>query len=163
MNLKISLLILFLAIIATTAFTQEKTKKQKQIEELVNSKTFVFNATKAFPKDMKPVYLTSSYIKFSPDRIESHLPYYDMAYNGVRYGSEAGMKFEEKPEEFTVTKGKKNYSIYAVVKRTNETYNLSLSVSFNGTSSLSVTSNNQSFISYSGDIKAPEKKEEKTQ
>jgi hypothetical protein len=161
MNLKITLLVIFLAIFVTTAFAQEKTKKQKQIEELVNSKTFVFNATKAFPKDMKPVYLTSSYMKFSPDLLESHLQYYDKANSGVRFGSEAGMKFEDKPEEFTVTKGKKNYSIYAVVKRNNETYNLSLSVSFNGTSSLSVTSNNQSFISYSGDITAPDKAEKK--
>ena len=155
MNSKITLLVLFLAIISTAAFAQEKTKKQKQIEELVNSKTFVFNATKAFPKDMKPVYLTNSYMQFSPDQIESHLQYSDMAYSGVRFGSEAGMKFEGKPEEFTVTKGKKNYSIHAVVKGNNETYNLSLSVSSGGTSSLFITSNNQSYISYSGDITAP--------
>jgi len=172
MNFKISLLVLFLAIFATTTFAQEKSKKQikeeqkiekqKHIDTLVNSKTFVFNATRALPQGGKSINLTSSYdVKFSPDLIESNLPFYGRAYSGVGYGGDSGMKFEGKPEEFTVTKGKKNYSINAVVKGSNDTYRLSLSVSFEGSGSLSITSNNRSFISYNGDITAPEKTEKK--
>jgi hypothetical protein len=172
MDLKIRLLVLFLAIFATTGFAQEKSKKQikeeqkiekqKQIDMLVNSKTFVFNATRALPQGGKSINLTSSYdMKFSPDLIESYLPYYGRAYSGVGYGGDSGMKFDGKPEEFTVTKGKKNYSINAVVKGNNDTYRLSLTVSFEGSGTLSITSNNRSFISYNGDITAPEKAEKK--
>jgi hypothetical protein len=174
MNMKIRLLVLFMAVFAASGFAQEKTKKQikeeqkiekqKQIEALLNSKTFVFNATRALPQGGKSINLTSSYdVKFSPDLVESNLPYYGRAYSGVGYGGDAGMKFEGKSEEFTVTKGKKNYSIDAVVKGNNDTYRLSLTVSFEGSGSLSITSNNRSFISYNGDITAPEKKEEKKQ
>jgi hypothetical protein len=174
MNMKIRLLVLFMAVFAASGFAQEKTKKQikeeqkiekqKQIEALLNSKTFVFNATRALPQGGKSINLTSSYdVKFSPDLVESNLPYYGRAYSGVGYGGDAGMKFEGKPEEFTVTKGKKNYSINGVVKGNNDTYRLSLTVSFEGSGSLSITSNNRSFISYNGDITAPEKKEEKKQ
>jgi hypothetical protein len=174
MNMKIRLLVLLMAVFAASGFAQEKTKKQikqeqkiekqKQIEALLNSKTFVFNATRALPQGGKSINLTSSYdVKFSPNLVESNLPYYGRAYSGVGYGGDAGMKFEGKPEEFTVTKGKKNYSIDAVVKGNNDTYRLSLTVSFEGSGSLSITSNNRSFISYNGDITAPEKKEEKKQ
>jgi hypothetical protein len=174
MKMKIRLLVLLIAVFAASGFAQEKTKKQikeeqkiekqKQIEELVNSKTFVFNATRALPQGGKSINLTSSYnVKFSPDLIESNLPYYGRAYSGVGYGGDSGMKFEGKPEEFTVTKGKKNYSIDATVKGSNDTYRLSLSMGFEGGATLSITSNNRSFISYNGDITAPEKKEEKKQ
>ena len=172
MNMKIRLLVLFMAVFAASGSAQEKTKKQikeeqkiekqKQIETLINSKTFVFNATRALPQGGKSINLTSSYdVKFSPDLVESNLPYYGRAYSGVGYGGDAGMKFEGKPEEFTFTKGKKNYSINAVVKGNNDTYRLSLTVSFEGSGSLSITSNNRSFISYNGDITAPEKAEKK--
>jgi hypothetical protein len=58
-------------------------------------------------------------------------------------------------------KEKKNYQVDAVVNGTTDKYRLSLSVGFEGSASLSITSNNRSTISYQGEISAPEKPEEK--
>jgi hypothetical protein len=172
MNSKRMILIAILTVIVSYGFTQEKSKKQikeeqkiekqKQTEAIVNAKTFVFVAKSALPQGYKTVYLnTGEYtVKFQPDYIVSYLPFYGKAYSGVGYGGDNGMKFEGKPEEFNVTKTKKNFQLKAVVKGENDIYTLSISVSFEGSASLTVTSNNRSPISYSGDISAGEKTEE---
>jgi hypothetical protein len=168
MTTRISILVLFFVIFAISGFAQEKSRKQikeeakiekqKQTETLVNSKTFVFNARMALPTGYKSVNLTTGgyNAKFSPELIDSYLPFYGKAYSGVGYGGDAGMKFSGKPEEFTLAKGKKNYIINAKVKGEKDTYRISLSVGFEGSATLSITSNNRSFISYNGEIAAPE-------
>lgn len=164
------LLIMFLSI---TVFSQQKSnkerkaeqkvEKQNQTEALVNSKIFVFNARTALPQGYKSVNLnTGTYtVSFDPKLIKSDMPFYGKAYSGIGYGGDGGMKFEGKPEAYTITKGKKNYSISTTVKGTNDTYRLSLSVGFEGSATLSITSNNRSFISYLGNISAPAKNDPK--
>jgi len=173
MKAKISVLSIILALIVTTGFAQEKSKKQikeekkiekqKQIDSLVNAKTFVFIGRRAMPTGYKSVDLTTNtnFVKYQPDMIDSYMPFYGRAYSGVGYGGDEGLKFTGKPEEFTVTKGKKSYQVSATVKGEKDTFRLSLSVSFEGSASLTITSNNRSVISYSGEIIAPEVKEEK--
>jgi len=173
MKTRISLFLVLLAFLATAAFSQEKTRKQlkeeqklekqKQVEAMVNAKDFVFVARMANPTGMKSVNLATNpnYLMFKPEMIESEMPYFGKAYNSVGYGGDAGLKFKGKPEEFTVTKGKKNFDIKVIVKETSDKYTLYLSVSFEGSTTLSVNSNNRSNISYSGEISAPEKPEEK--
>lgn len=173
MKSKISILVAILALIMTAGFAQEKSKKeikeekkiekQKQVEEMINSKAFDFVGRTALPTGYNSVNLTTTtnYVKYQPDLIDSYMPFYGRAFSGVGYGSDAGLQFTGKPEEFTVAKGKKNYQISATVKGEKDTFRLSLSVSFEGSASLTITSNNRSAISYSGEIKAPEIKEEK--
>jgi hypothetical protein len=64
---------------------ERKLEQQKQTEELVNSKTFVFVGTMAYPQGGKSVNLatTPNFIKFSPDMIESDMPFYGRAYSGA--------------------------------------------------------------------------------
>jgi hypothetical protein len=157
----------------TTGFSQEKTKKelkeekklekQKQIEAMVNAKEFVFVARTALPSGMRSVNLTTNtnYVKFQPELIDSYMPYYGRGYSGIGYGGDTGLKFKDKPEVFNIVKKKKAFQIDATVKTTNDVFRLSLSVGFEGSTSLSVTSNNRSTISYQGDIYAPEKAVEK--
>jgi len=173
MNAKISIVVIILTLLMSSGFAQEKSKKQlkeekkiqqqKQIDSLVNAKTFDFVGRTAMPTGYKTMNLTTTtnYVKFQPELIDSYMPFYGRAYSGVGYGGDSGLKFTGKPEEFTVTKGKKNFQVNATVKGENDTFRLSLSVSFEGSASLSITSNNRSAISYSGEIKAPEIKEEK--
>jgi len=174
MNAKYSILAVLFSFIVTIGFAQEKSKKQlkeerkiekqKQTEAMINAKEFVFIANTALPSGYRSVNLTTNtnYVKFHPDLIDSYMPYYGTAYGGVGYGTgDTGLKFEGKPEEYTVTKGKKNYQVNAVVKAEHDTFRLSLSVGFEGSASLSIISNNRSSISYNGEISAPEKKEEK--
>jgi hypothetical protein len=173
MKTRISILMVVLSLLSASGYSQEKTKKelkeekeieqQRQTEALVNSKDFIFIARTAIPSGMKSVNLTSNtnYVKFQPEMIESELPYYGRAYGSVGYGGDSGVKFKGKPDEFSVVKGKKNFEVQVIYKGETDKYTLNLTVSYSGSASLSITSNNRSSISYNGEIMAPEKPEEK--
>jgi hypothetical protein len=173
MKTKNAFLLLLLSLVVTISFAQEKTRKQlrearkiekqKQTEILVNSKEFVFVARNALPQGFRMINLTSNsnYIKFQPDFIKSEMPFFGIAYSGVGYRSDGGLNFEGKPQEYTIEKEKKAYQIKAVVKGQNDVYSMFLSVFFDGSASLSISSNNRSTISYNGDIFKLEKKEAK--
>lgn len=162
-----------LSLILNPGFSQEKTKKelkeeakiekQKQTDTLVNSKTFVFVATMAYPQGYRSVNLAANpnFIKFTPNLIEGDMPFFGKSYAGSDFGGNGGLKFNGKPEEYSVTKNKKNYQVTAIVKGENDSYHLFLTVGFEGTASVSINSNNRSSISYSGDISAQAKPEEK--
>ncbi len=160
----IILSIAFLIVIIGTAFPQEKSKKeqkeeekllkQKQIEELINSKDFVFKGRWALPMGTNQVDLSSNpnYVKFSTDLMDGYMPFFGTATSGIGYGGDNTIKFKDKPESFNIEKKKKNFQIDAKVKGENDIYRISLSVSFEGSSSMSIISNNRSTITYQGEI-----------
>jgi hypothetical protein len=164
MNTKISFFLVLMSLIVTSAFPQEKTKKelkeerklekQKQVESMVNDTVFVFVGRTALPTGMSSVNLSSNpnYLKFQPDMIESEMPYFGKGYSGIGYGGDSGLKFKGKPEKFTVEKKKKNYQIDTNVKVGSDNFRISLSVTFEGSTSLSIISNNRNTISYEGEI-----------
>ena len=168
MKTKISLLVTLLSILVATAHSQEKSKKeikeeeklqnQMQIETLINSRNFVFIARFALPMGARQVNLTSNpnYIKFNPDLMDGFMPFFGTATAGIGYGGDNAIKFKDKPEVLNIEKKKKNFQIDAQVKGSNDVYRLSLSVSFEGSSSLSIISNNRSTITYQGEIFPPE-------
>jgi hypothetical protein len=171
MKTKISILVLFLSLIVTTGYSQEKSKKQlreerkiekeKQIATLVDSKAFVFVGRTALGQGFRSIDLTtnSNYVEFKPDNIKSEMPFFGRAYSGVAYGSrDGGLNFEGNPKEFTIEKGKKAYQIKATVKGDTDVYLLFLSISFGGSATLTINSNNRSVISYNGEIGPIEKK-----
>jgi hypothetical protein len=161
MKTKISLLAILMSLVLTSAFSQEKSKKelkaeeklqkQMQIEALVNSKDFVFVARYALPMGASQVDLTSNpnYAKFNPELMDGYMPFFGTATAGIGYGGDNTIKFKGKPESF---KNKKNFQVDAKVRGENDTYSLSLSVMFEGSASLSIISNNRSSISYQGEI-----------
>ena len=173
MKTRFSASLLILTLVISNGFSQEKTKKelkeekkiekQKQIETMVNDTDFVFVARTALPTGMRSVNLATNpnYVKFKPDLIDSYMPYFGRAYSSVGYGNDTGLKFTGKPEEFKITKTKKAFQINTVVSSPSDKFSLSLSVGFEGSSSLTITSNNRSTISYQGEISAPEKPQEK--
>jgi hypothetical protein len=173
MKTKIAIAGILFSLIMSNSFSQEKSKKelkaeqklerQKQTEAMVNAKEFVFIGRTALPQGARSVDLTTrqNFVKFHPELIESEMPYFGRAYAGAGFGGDTGLKFKGKPEEYTLTRNNKNFMITAKVKGERDTYNLSLSVGFEGNASLSISSNNRSTISYNGDITAPEKPKEK--
>ena len=174
MKIKTAILVLFLSLIVTASYAQEKSKKQlkearkvekeKQIAALVDSKEFVFIGKTAIGQGFRNIDLTtnSNYMEFKPDKIKSEMPFFGRGYSGIGYGSsDGGLHFEGIPKEFTVEKGKKGYQIKAAVKGGTDLYTLSLSVSFGGNATLTINSNNRSSIFYDGEIKPIEKKEDK--
>ncbi len=164
----------FLCFSLFTAVAQEKTRKQlkaeqkletqKEIEKLIDAKEFEFVAQNLNSQMFRFVDLTTNpnFIKFKPDFIKSEMPFFGRGFSGLGYGSsDTGLKFEGKPEKFTVEKSKKGYVIDVKVKGEQDFFDLSLLVSFEGSATLSIISNNRSPINYFGAIAAikEEKKE----
>lgn len=141
---------------------RKKIERDKEIEVLVDSKRFEFNASRAIPTGFRPMDLTTNpnFIRFSPDSIVSEMPFFGRAYS-VPYGGEGGLKFEGKPEDYTIEKGKKFYSVDAIVKAKGDNFTINLSVSFDGSATMSISSNNRSPISYYGEIHEINKHKEK--
>jgi len=167
MKSKLSILVL-LILISSSSFSQEKSKrelrkeqkekekveKEKQTEALIEAKSFMFIAKRAFPTGARSIDLTGNnyFVKFESNLIESVLPFFGRAFAGAGFGNDNGMRFKGEPKPFKINKGKKNYEIEAVVEDNNDTYNLTLTVSFQGSASLIITSNNRSSISYQGQL-----------
>lgn len=171
MKIKLSLSVFFLLLVTATGYGQEKSKKrireeqkiekQKQIATLVNAKEFVFIGRTALPQGFRTMDLTTNpnYVEFHSNKIKSEMPFFGTAYSGVAYGSDGGLKFEGIPQEFTIVNKKKAYQIETIVKGETDVFRLFLSVSFAGTATLTISSNNRSTISYIGEIRPIEKME----
>lgn len=141
---------------------QKKIEREKEIAVLVDSKNFEFVARRALPTGFRPMDLTTNpnFIRFSQDSIVSEMPFFGRAYS-VPYGGEGGLKFEGKPEVYTIKKDKKFYSVDAKVKSKGDYFTINLSISFAGSATMSISSNNRSPISYYGEISEIKKPEEK--
>jgi hypothetical protein len=178
MNLKsISIFILIFSLFISPSFSQEKSKrelrkeqkekekveKEKQTEALIEAKSFMFIAKRALPTGARSIDLTGDnyFVKFESNLIESVLPFFGRAFAGAGFGNDNGMRFKGEPKTFKIKKAKKNYEIEAVVEDNNDTYNLTLTVSFQGSASLFITSNNRNSISYQGQLEPIKKEAEK--
>lgn len=170
MKTKLSILLVLLCFLHSPVFAQEKSKKelkaekeqqqQKEIETLINSKSFVFEAQKVNPKGGRVIILdyNTYFLKFNTEKTTSDLPFFGRAFN-VAYGGDGGIKFEGVPENIKIEKKKKSYILKATVKGKDDVYNLTFSIFLNGGATLFVNSNNKASISYDGEIKAPKTKE----
>lgn len=166
MKTKLSILLVLWCFFSFPVFAQEKTKKelkaeralqkQKEIEGLIDSKNFVFEAQKVNPQGGRLIILdyNTYLLKFNTEKTTCDLPFFGRAFN-VAYGGDGGIKFEGTPENINVEKKKKNYLLKATVKGKDDVYNLMFTIFFDGGATLSVNSNNRASISYDGEIKAP--------
>jgi hypothetical protein len=173
MKTRLYILILMLSMVMSAGFSQDKTRrelkeiskleKQKQIEAMINAREFVFVPRTAIPAGMEPVDLSSNrnYIKFQPYIVDSYMPFFGRAYSGIGYGADTGLSFKGSTEKFDIEKKEKNFQIDVVVKGESDNFYLHLSVAFEGNTSLSISSNNRSTISFQGEITVPESTENK--
>jgi len=171
MKTKVTFITLMMIFILGSCFAQETSRKAQrqnaklervhQTEILINSREFVFTASRALPLGGGSIDLTTNpnYLKFHPDRIESYLPFFGRAYN-VDYGGDAGLKFQGKPKEFkVVNRGKgKGYEINTNVSGKLDNYQINLLVSPEGSATLIILSNNRNSITYFGEIKKMEER-----
>lgn len=163
MKSKFRLVVFVFFILINSNYAQEKTRraikeeqrviKVNQITDLINSQNFVFYARFVEPPASRNINVEGENytVTYTPDLVESYLPYFGRAYS-IGYGGDAGLKFKGKPESYTVEKKKKYYLISTTVKGDSDTFRLALSVYFEGSASLIVTSNNRITISYTGRI-----------
>ncbi|WP_264553993.1 DUF4251 domain-containing protein [Flavobacterium sp. N2038] len=172
MSAKLSILLVLFWFLNFPALGQEKSKKelkaeqqqqkQKEIEALIDSKNFVFEAQKATPLGGRLLHLdyNTYFLKFSLEKTTCDLPFFGRAYN-VAYGGDGGIKFEGVPENIKVEKKKKSYILKASVRGKDDVYDLLFTIFSDGGASLSVNSNNRAPISYDGEIEAPKTEEVK--
>lgn len=158
-----SMMVLFLIIYPVLA--QEKSRKElkeeeerqkmAQIEALINSKDFIFEARYAMPMGASQVDLSANpnYVKFNPDQMDGYMPFFGTATTGISISSENMIKFRDKPDLFKIEKKKKNFQLDSRVKGENDVYRISLSIGFDGRSTMTIVSNNRSTISYLGEVK----------
>lgn len=172
MRTKITQLVLLLLIgtlpVMAQSTDRKAEKERKKIEnekvtaDLMAGKNFVFKASRAMPTGFKSMDLTTNpnFVRFSEELIKSEMPFFGKAYSAP-FGGDGGLKFEGKPEIYTITKGKKEYAVEAKVKGKGDYFTIQLSVSFDGGATMSIASNNRSSISYFGEIYPVDQSKEK--
>jgi hypothetical protein len=168
MKTKYSILIILFVFLVSAVYAQETGKKskqerklerQKQTEELVNSKTFLFIGSNAYPETGRPITISSgpNTVNFSPEMIKSNLPFFGQVKTAsAGFGAQTGYTFEGKPEEYTIESSKKGYKLKAVVRDGNDSYTLNMSIGDDGNANLNVYSINRSSMRYNGEIRKPE-------
>jgi len=134
---------------------ERRLELQKQIESIIDSKQFVFVASRALPMWGTSIFLTfnSNYLKFDPSSIESYMPFFGDTYSS-EYNADPGVKFVGKPNQFEIKKLKKDkgYDIRVEVSLPKDTYSIFVHVSTDGDANLTISSFNRSSISYVGSI-----------
>ncbi|MGE5406742.1 MAG: DUF4251 domain-containing protein [Methanosarcina sp.] len=151
------LLILLLLMFPVLSIEISGQLKQEQTEMLIYGRNFVFHADRAIPSRGSSIDLTTnvSYVKFTPDLIDSYMPFFGRAYGGVGYGNDSGFHFKGQPEEYKIDRKKNKYQITASVRSENENYRIFLTVTNSGTASMSISSNNRESMNYQGEIRPP--------
>ncbi|WP_372776205.1 DUF4251 domain-containing protein [Mangrovibacterium sp.] len=137
---------------------ERKAQKASEIEELVESGNFVFDARSANPLTGRRIDLTSTYnLKFDGDTVVAWLPYFGRAYQAPYGDTDGGIKFKEKPKAITreYNERRKLYEIKFEVKTSRDNYRMFLEIGLGGYATLSVNSDHRQMISFYGLIDAP--------
>lgn len=126
-----------------------------QVQQILNSKHYMFEAQTVTPQRGGLRQLTSEYyLQISGDSVVSSLPYFGVAYTAPINPSDAGYDFTSTKFDYRMSANKKNkYQVNINTKdRTNNTQ-FFLTIYNNGNAYLQVNSNNRQSISYTGYIK----------
>lgn len=162
-NIKIYLTILTLSFSLST-FAQlskkeirknKKELKAQEIEQLIDSKSFIFQANSLTSNTGYHKMLNSEYdFIVKNDSVFSHLPFWGRAYSHD-INEEGGFKFEEKSTDYDLVNLKeKGYQISLIAKVDKDNYQIQLNISKQGYARLVIISTRKSHISYNGQIEA---------
>jgi cell division protein FtsI/penicillin-binding protein 2 len=157
---KTFILAMLLFITSVTQGQQEKKEKNKikaaEIEQLINSKNFVFKAQSVNPTSGRTIQLTSDYdVQVSGEKVLSYLPYFGRAYVAPIDPSDGGIRFTSTDFTYNMESRKRGgWYITIIPKDTKDVRQMYLTISSNGYTNLQVLSNNRQPISYTGYIKA---------
>jgi hypothetical protein len=145
---------------------KKKAKSEKRFEnytktkELLESGNFVFSADRAFPTGMRSIDLTNNpgYIIFKNDSAEADLPFFGRSYS-ADYGGNTGIKFRGKIENKDLKYNDKKHRInYAFSVNDKDNFQISMIISDDGSTNITINSSKKNSISYNGKIEKPEDK-----
>lgn len=170
MNKLFALLLVTLFIVspsmAQTKKEVKQAKKQQEyeaIKKLINSKQFEFIGEWATSNTGKRINLMSNptYLKIDNSSADAFFPFFGRGFAGSGYGSDGGIEFTDPLENYNVEfdENKQTIDINFTGKGKNDTYKVIIKVFSSSSASVNINSNNRSNMSYSGKIKALDKKE----
>lgn len=133
---------------------QKRLAQEQKTDSLINGGSYTFTAGKAHPQGFRTIDLTTNpgHLKVTPELVNASLPFFGRGYAGMAYGGDAGIKFDNKPGKYTLSKTKKGYLVVMEVSGKSETFNLTLDIFKNGSTTLTVLGTNRSAMSYKGTI-----------
>ena len=125
-------------------------KDATEIQQMFDTKNFIFRAETANPQSGRTRQLTQEYdLTISRDKIICFLPYYGRAYSAP-VSSEGGIKFTSIDFNYDVKKTKKGWEITITPKDVTDVHQMYLTAFTNGRATLQVTSNSRQNISFNG-------------
>lgn len=131
-------------------------QKKAEIQNLVQSKHFVFVAQSALPQSGRLINLTSTYnLKIKGDTLISDLPFFGRAYVAPINPEDGGIYFSSTDYAYNEKDRKKGgWDILIEPKDAKDVRQMAMTVSENGYASLQVNSNNRQAMAYNGYIMA---------
>jgi len=155
----------FQPVIGQSKKEAKETKKQQEydaVKKLVNSKQFEFTGEWATSNSGKRINLMSNptYIKMDNSSVDGYLPFFGRAFSGAGYGSDGAIEFKDPLENHKVEfdDEKQTVNIKFNAKGDKDKYDVTIKVFGSGSATITINSNNRSTMTYSGKIKALEKK-----
>src|SRR5215212_1991143 len=130
-------------------------KRSSLIQDLIDSKNYVFVAQTAIPIGGRAINLTSPYeVRVSGDTVASDLPYFGRAFVAPINPSDGGIHFTSTNFNYKVEGRKKGgWDIEILPKDSKDVRQMHLTLSESGYGTLQVVSNNRQQISYNGYVK----------
>jgi hypothetical protein len=161
--IKIGCVLLIASCLLHTAFAQTKIDKKAariaEINDLVNSRNYIFKANYVNPSRGGGKALTSDYdLVVAKDSIIAFLPYFGRAYLADYGSTDGGIKFTWTHFDYKATSGKKgNHEILIIPQNRNisnpkDVQSLRLSISQDGYASLQIINSNRDPIIFDGTI-----------
>lgn len=138
--------------------TKKDDPKKAEVQNLIQSKEYVFVAQSVLPLSGRSMNLTSLYnLKVNGDTIVSDLPYFGRAFVAPINPAEGGIHFTSTDFSYDVKNRKKGgWEISIIPKDAKDVRQLFLTISEDGYASLQVTSNNKQSIGYNGYVTSRE-------
>lgn len=154
----IQVLILML-IFVTQVYAQDNTltkeQKKEQLKQLLESKNYIFTAQSAYTARGRMVQLTSEYfLKVEGDSLESHLPFFGVAYNAPFSSTGSPLSFASSDFNHSVKESKRGrIEVTIHLNKPDDPDIMNLSVSSGGYADLRVISTNRQAMSFYGELR----------
>lgn len=140
---------------------QAQTREEKKIAEvkkLVESRNYLFLAESALPLSGTLFQLTTVYsVKMSKDTIDSHLPYFGVAFRAPYSSTESPLTFISTDFNYSIKEMKKGgFQVKIRINKPDEPDTMFLTISSSGYATLSVNSTFRQSILFYGEIVPPD-------
>jgi hypothetical protein len=128
----------------------EKALKKAALQEMIENKNFIFQASDMYPRGAGGVRLGYDCdVQISDDVIVSYLPFIGKAY-AKNYGNTTGFDFTEQVKSYSFKQKKKGIEVNVETETDNGLLNFNFFVTESGASTLTVSGMQRQSISYYG-------------